>query len=57
MSRKTLLRMALEVQMKLRASAIRFMYNLQKVFYKVGGKWYEYSLDDVVEIATMGSTN
>ena len=57
MSRKTLLRMALKVQMMLRASAIQFKYNLYKVFYKIGGQWYEYSFDDVVEIATIGSTN
>ncbi len=57
MSKKTLLRMVLSVQVKLNASRVRFVNNLSQVFYKVGGTWVRYPIGDIVDIATMGRTN
>lgn len=57
MSKKTLLRMVLSVQVKLNASRVRFVNNLSQVFYKVGGVWVRYPIGDIVDIATMGRTN
>ena len=51
------IRKMLRVKEIVKATAIMYKRDFSYIAYKIAGKWYEYTPQDVVDIATMGSTN